>query len=352
MNPTRRIGTGATDCQPDQARPRGHVLWKALAWNLLAAVLGCQRTPDKAVGPPMKITVAYTVQPQSTLVHVAVAKGYFAEEGLEVQPQIHTHGKAALQSLLEKKADFATVAETPIMFSALKGARFSVIANIEASTRNNAIVARRDAGILNPCDLKGKRVGYTPGTTSDFFLDSFLTAQGLLRKDIRPVPLKPEEMRQAIWERSVDAVCTWNYPLTQIQRELGAASTVFFDREIYTETFNIAASREVMEGRHEAVHGFLRALIKAEQFVASHPEEAQGIVAAATQIDRELVRGVWDAFNYVVRLDQTLLITLEDETRWAMRNHLTDQTAMPDFREVIHEDSLLAIRSAAVKQAR
>ena len=336
----------------DQERAQRYFLWAALALLLLAAVLGCRKLPPKAAFPPQKITVAYTSQPQGTLVQVAVAKGYFAEEGLEVQPQLHTYGKAALRSMLDQKADFATVAETPVMFGLLQGEQFFVIANIEASTQNNAIVARREAGISRPRDLRGKRVGFTPGTTSEFFLDSFLTAQGLTRKDLRPVPLKPEEMRQAIRERTVDAVCTWNYPLSQIERDLGTTGVVFYDREIYTETFNIAVSRDVMEGRHETVHAFLRALLRAEQFVAEQPEEAQAIMVSATGIDRGLIRQVWGAFSYSVRLDQTLLITLEDETRWAIKQNLTDQTVMPDYRKFIHEDSLLAVKAAAVGKAR
>ena len=336
----------------DPVLAQGHFPWAALASLLLAAVLGCQRVPAKAALPALKITVAYTTQPQSTLVHVAVVKGYFAEEGLEVQSQMHTYGKAALRSMLDGKADFATVAETPVMFSLSKGEQFFVIANIEASTQNNAVVARREAGISRPRDLRGKRVGFTPGTTSEFFLDSFLTAQGLSRKDLRPVPLKPEEMRQAIRDRTVDAVCTWNYPLSQIERDLDTTGVVFYDQEIYTETFNIAVSREVMEGRHEAVHAFLRAIIRAEVFVAEQPEEAQAIMASATGIDRGLIRAVWDAFHYSVRLDQTLLITLEDETRWAIKQKLTVQTAMPEYRKFIHEDSLLAIRAEATKKTR
>lgn len=317
---------------------------------LFAGILGCQRSSLR--GPLRPVTVACTTQPQSTLVHVALAKGYFEQEGLKAEAQLHTYGKAALQSLLEHKADFATVAETPVMFNVLKGEAFFVIATIEASNQNNAIVARRDAGIASASNLKGKRIAFTPGTTSDFFLDSMLTAHGLDRGTIQPIALKPEEMREAILGRKVDAVCTWNFPLTLIKRDLGANGAVLFDREIYTETFNLAASKALVETDPETVKRFLRALIKAEAFVVKHPEEAQTIVAAATHTDPQLVREVWDAFHYVVRLDQTLLITLEDETRWAMKRGLTDLKTMPDFRKVIHEDSLRSVQSEYVKTNR
>ena len=177
-------------------------LWKVpLALMFVVTLAGCEKFSLQQAEPPQKITFAYTYQPQSTLVHIAMVKGYFVEEGLDVHPLMHTYGKAALQSLLDRKADFATVAETPVMFSVLKGEKIFVIANIEETTKNNAVVARKDAGINASGDLKGKRIGFTPGTTSEFFLDSLLTANGLTRKDVQSVALKPEEMQDAIMAR-------------------------------------------------------------------------------------------------------------------------------------------------------
>ena len=328
-------------------------MWKtSLTLIFIAALMGCQKSPSKTAEPPQKITVAYTYQPQSTLVHVAVAKGYFAEEGLDVRPLMHTYGKAALQSVIENQADFATVAETPVMFNILKGEKIFVIANIEASAMNNGIVARKDAGITTPKDLRGKRIAFTPGTTSDFFLDSLLTANGITRKEIQPFALKPEEMQDAIMARKVDAASVWNYPLTQIKRQLGADGILFYDREIYTETFNIAARQDFVQKNPETVKRFLLALIEAENFVAKNPEEAQIIVSTATKIEHSLIHEVWNAFNYHIALDQTLLLTLEDETRWAMKNKLTEQTAMPDYTSFIHLDSLRAVKPEAVKMNR
>ncbi len=310
---------------------------------ILIALAGCQKNPAQNVQEPLqKVTFAYTWQPQSTLAHVAMVKGYFKEEGLDATPLMRTFGKEALQTVLDHQADFATVAETPIMFSVLKGDQIFVIANIESSNSNNAVVARRDAGIKTASDLKGKRIGYTPGTTSDFFLDSLLTANGLTRKQIQPVVLRPEQMQDAILTAKVDAVSTWNYLLTQIKQQLGANGTLFFDQEIYTETFNIAVMQEFVRNNPETVRRFLRALIKAEKFVSQNPEAVQVILAERTKIDLGLIKEVWKNFNYHVTLDQTLLITLEDETRWAMKNKLTDH--MPDYTNYIHYDSLKAVK--------
>ena len=329
-------------------------------WQIFLAVCcavtltSCDKAPLQAAGSAgsegrQKVTVAFTTQPQSTLIHIAMSKGYFSNQGLDVQPLIHSFGKAALQSVLDGKANLATVAETPVMFSVLKGDKIFVIAKIESSSTNNAVLARPDAGIIKAADVKGKRIGFTPGTTSDFFLDSFLTAQGLTRQQITPVPLKPDEMQDAMLTRKVDAVSTWNYPLTQIRQKLGAQAVIFYDRQIYTETFNIAGMQDFVQRNPHAVTRFLRALIQAEDFVEKNPQEAQDIMAAAIKVDKELVREVWDVFNYQVSLDQNLLITLEDETRWAMKNKLTDKTVIPNYADYMHAESLKAVKPEAVK---
>jgi len=319
-----------------------------LAILVIVAFSACNKLSPPKAEPVQKIAVSYTTQPQSTLLHVAVAKGYFTEENLDVESSIYPFGKPSLQALLDHKTDFAAVAETPIMFSVLKGEKIFAIANIEATSLNNAIIARKDAGINKPLDLKGKRIAYTPGTTSDFFLDSLLTSIGLQRKDIHAIPLKPDEMQEAILTNKIDAACTWNFTLAQIARQLGANATRIVDREIYTETYNIVAQQEFVQKNPETVKRFLRALIKAENFVHQHPEEAQSLMALNAKVDIGLIHEIWDTFDFRVTQDQTLLITLEDETRWAIQNKLTDQTVIPDYRQMIHLDSLRAVKPEAV----
>ena len=333
-------------------------MWKLLfVLYCMLTLSGCEKPPVTAgtsgsTPARQKVTIALVNQPQSTLIFVAMKKGYFSDEGLDVQPLLQSFGKAALQTMIEGKADFATSAETPIMFSILRGDAIFVVANIETSTANDAVVARVDAGISKPADLKGKRIGFMPGTTIDFFLDSFLTAQGLTRQDITPVPLKPDEVLDALLAKKADAVAAWNYPLTQIKRQLGAQAVTFYDRQIYTEHFNIAAMQDFVRQNPQTVTALLRGLVRAQAFVDDHANEAQDIVAEAIKVEKDLVEEVWNVMSYQVRLDQNLTITLEDETRWAMKNKLTDQTVMPGYASFIYVDALKAVKPGAVRMDR
>ena len=44
-------------------------------------------------GPVEKITIAQGVTPNSALVHIDFVEGYFRDQGLDVEMQLHTSGK-------------------------------------------------------------------------------------------------------------------------------------------------------------------------------------------------------------------------------------------------------------------
>jgi NitT/TauT family transport system substrate-binding protein len=89
--------------------------------SIIGAFSACTKADRKPAGPLERITIAYSASPDAALAQVAQAKGYYLLEGLDVAPQRHPYGKVALDAMLEGKADFATVAETPVMFAIMNG---------------------------------------------------------------------------------------------------------------------------------------------------------------------------------------------------------------------------------------
>jgi NitT/TauT family transport system substrate-binding protein len=310
--------------------------------------VSCQQ-PDKPAGPPEKVTIAYTNNFNPVLVHIAFAKGLFKEEGLDATPQPHAFGKPALQAVLEGKADIATVADTPIMFAVMDGRKIAILAVIQSADRNEGIVARRDRGISKPSDLKGKTIAVTRGTTSDFFAETFLIVHGIDRKQVTIIDLKPDEMATAIATGKVDAAASWNPNLTQLQKDLGTNGLTFYGETIYTEAFCVAAGEDFVKRHPGAVRKFLRALIKAEAFIKQHPEEARRLVAEFIKADKALLEEIWDIYNFRVTLDQALLVSLEEQTRWAIKNRLTQRRDMPNYLDFIDVDGLRAVKPEAVR---
>jgi NitT/TauT family transport system substrate-binding protein len=309
----------------------------------------CTRTGQQAGGPPEKVTIAYSATTDAVLAEVAQVQGFYKQEGLEAAPHVHPYGKLALQDVLEGKADFATVAETPVMFAIMAGEKVSILATIQTSPKINAIIARKDRGITALSDLKGRRIAVTSGTTSDFFLDALLVVNGISRKEAKVVDLKAEQLTQALVNGDIDAASTFGHYTILAQKRLGERGIVFQDENIYTSTFNVVATREFTGRNPEKVKKLLRALVRAEEFVRNNPVEAQKIVADFSGVDVEIVRGIWADTNFSVTLNQSLLLALEDESQWAIMNSLTSATRVPNYLDFIYLDGLHAVKPDAVR---
>lgn len=303
----------------------------------------------KPAGPPEKVTIACTTITDTALAVVAQMQGYTREEGLEVTARRHSYGKLALQDVLDGKADFATVAETPVMFAILKGEKIAVIATIQKTSNINSIVARRDRGINTVGDLRGRKIAVTLGTTMDYFLDAILAMHGISRKEVTLVDVRAEETPEVLARGDVDAASTANPYSVIAEKKLGDRGITFRSSDIYTSMYNIVATRAFIRQNPGKVVKLLRALTRAEEFVRQHPGEAQKIVADFSGLDMAPIHDAWANQNFDVTLDQSLLLGMEDETRWAIRNRLTGGvTKIPNYLDFIYLDGLASVKPRAV----
>ncbi len=316
---------------------------------ILGSLFACTRSDHKSAVPTEKITIAYSTPPYTVLIDIAQNRGYFLQEGLEVTLRTYSYGKAAFDALRKGEADVATVGETPFMLAVMKGEKLFIIATIQTSNKNNAVVARKDKGILAPEDLKGRKIGTTFGTTGEFFMDSYLVSRSISRKQMKVVNLAPEEMQTALESGAVDAVSTWSPVLGQLQKQLGGRGTIFYDADIYTQTFSVAAGQEYVRGHPGRIRKLLHALVKAEEFIEQNPVEAQKIIAARSGMDRASVSDMWNDNAFNVTLDQSLILALEDESRWAIKSGLVNRTMVPNYLDYIYLDGLESVKSKAVR---
>ncbi|HJV36450.1 NrtA/SsuA/CpmA family ABC transporter substrate-binding protein [Geomonas sp.] len=310
---------------------------------------GCDHRERSASGPTEKVTLAIAAIPDCALALIAQARGYFHEEGVEVEVHPYRYGKPALQEVLDGKADVATAAETPVMFAVVNGRKISILASIMTTSLTQAVVARKDRGIADFADLRGKRIAATLGTTTEYYLHSLLVTHGLSPKEVKVVDLKPEAVPDALARGDIDAAASFLPYSVLAQNRLGANAKILRDPNIYRESFVVASTPDYVRGHPGTVKKLLKALLKAEDFVRGNPEEARRIVAETTALPPAIIRQYWDDSNFTVSLDQTLMLSLEDESAWAIRNQLTTATAVPNYLESIYLDGLQSLKPEAVR---
>jgi NitT/TauT family transport system substrate-binding protein len=157
----------------------------------------------EGAGGREKIIFAVGKMYLSAPIYVAHDKGFFAHEGLDVTLQSFLAGRDALASVINGQAQFASSAETPVMFAGLKDDKIFIIATIAYSKNHLKIICRKDRGIAVPQDLRGKTVGVLRGAAPEYFLDVYLTYNGMKKDSVRIVDIKSEEMTAAIAEEDL-----------------------------------------------------------------------------------------------------------------------------------------------------
>ena len=329
-------------------------LFQAGAAAVLAAIilalayLGTRGQPVTRSAPVENLRIALPVLPQHALMHLAAARGYFTEEGLNVTFLPASHGAMAISFLTRGKADLAVAAEVPWVIAVMQGEALGIAATMLGVSNVHAVIARRDRGIGAPRDLAGKKVGATFGASGEYFLWAFLIRHKLAPDSVTLVDLLPGQIAQALAKGRIDAATTWYPHASNAHVALGENALSFTDANVYAQSVVVIGGIEFLKGHAHAMEKLVRAMLKAEQFMQSHPEETLKLVAEWLQIDADALRPTWKQFDFRINLLQSNLITLEDEARWAMARGYAPKGPVPNFLPHLYLEALLAVQPERV----
>lgn len=300
-------------------------------------------------GTPESITIGYSPFESVALLCIAEDQNFFSHNGLNVTSRKYDTGVGALDGLLNGEVDIVVgTNEFPLVGRALQKERIRTIGSI-AKSEFIYLIGRKDRGIENVTNLKGKRVGTTFRTIAHFYLGRFLELHGMNMQDITLVDLKtPAEWVNAVADGDIDAVATAQPYANAARDRLGDNAVVWSaqsSQPLYTQA--ISTDEWIIE-HPELVSKFLKSLAEAEEYVNTHPTESKAIVQKRLNLSAEYVDTVWQQNQYSLSLDQSLILAMEDEARWMIKNNLTTEKQVPNFLDYIHEDGLKAIKPDAV----
>jgi NitT/TauT family transport system substrate-binding protein len=288
-------------------------------------------------------------EPLCALMAVAAGKGFFAEEGLEVEiDRSYPSGKRALAGLLDGQIDLTATAEAPLVFRSFERDDFRVVATIGSSDNEAKMVARADAGVRVPADLRGKRIATQRGSAVHYFLHLFLLRHGMSEADVELSYLKAEQLAPALAAGEIDAFSMREPFVGEAKKLLGDQAVELAEAGLYVKTFNLVAAADVLQQRPAAVEAAVRALVRAERFVLEHPDEARRLVAEQLEVDPQMLQAAWEEIDLRVSLGQELLSGLEGEARWAISGGLTESDSMPNYLELIDPGCLSRVRPTSV----
>ena len=295
-----------------------------------------------------KLTVATVDSPSFALMYIAEKEGYFKDEGVDVTYRKFPKGLDALTDALSGNSDIGLSFETPAVRKIYEGNALRIIGTMHTSTKDTAIVARKDKGIFVASDLKGKKIGITKTSSYEFFLYSYLLSQGIKLSDVTFVDDNFKNMIKLLTQGKVDAVAIGNPYLYDIRKSFLGSSLSVFQSEVYTESSIIAGKEDILKAKKEPVERFLRALARAEKFYNANNQAAlNDVVAELPDFSEKNIRDTWSSYVATITLNNVLLTLLEREGQWFKDNGVY-KTDLPDFRAAIVTEYLKSVDQDAV----
>lgn len=240
---------------------------------------------------------------------LALERGYFADEGLKINPNQFDSSIGLSQALAGGSVDLAGMGAAISNFPAQRQGTAVLANNIEAGTAQ--IWVDPEAGIESVEDLAGREVATTQGTTAHVLLQVAMDDVGLHSDDVELVNREMPTAVDAFVSGSVPALVTRSPFNAQIEENRPEAELLTTAREYLPETAILngwVASNDLMEQNPEEVDAFTRAWLRANEDIVSNPDEAMATVHEA---------------GYGENLELADVQRMYDETRW----HRNDEWA-------------------------
>lgn len=181
-----------------------------LAW-IGIALSGWHQTDGGNDSSTKTVTIGYQ---KADPIDIAKQRGEFAKKlkakGYKVVFKEFQDGSSLMQALKSGNIDYARLGDTPPVTAAAAGTKLTYIAAGSTKANGSAIVVKKTASITSVKDLKGKRVAYTKGTSSQYLLLRALKKAGLSADDVTWVNLDQSAASVAFSKGKVDAWATWD----------------------------------------------------------------------------------------------------------------------------------------------
>jgi NitT/TauT family transport system substrate-binding protein len=224
-----------------------------------------------------KLTIAHSTWVGYGPLYIAREKGFFADEGLDVDLVVMEDVKTRMPALAAGRIDVAvTTIDTVLGFTSAERPLTYLFA-VDDSRGGDGIVASKD--IRSVADLKGKKVAFTQGSVSQFFLSVLLKDAGLKLSDVNGMNMTAGDAGAAFVAGQVDAAVTWEPWLSRGKATDHGALLVDSSTKPGLITDVMVTTRETLEKRRPEMEALYRAWSKAVAWQKANEKEADAIMA-------------------------------------------------------------------------
>jgi len=245
---------------------------------------------------PHKLTLMLDWYPNAvhSLFYVAQNKGYFAEQGLEVDIRMPADGNDGLKLVAADQVDLALSYQPQVLMARGENIPVKSIAAIVRHPLNHLLVPSGES-VHSPKDLAGKRIGYSSIPLYEAMVQTMIQNDGGDPKTANLIDVG-FDLIPALSTGKVDAIMGGfiNHEALILAKEghpVTSINPTDYGVPDYYELV-LVASEQGMKQNDVYLKKFMTAITKGQQYVQTHPEEALSILLkhedATSPLDQEI----------------------------------------------------------------
>lgn len=223
--------------------PSARLLLRKLLICLLPLLVLGQGSPLQA--EPLRI--AYSDWPGWVAWQIGIDKGWFKEEGVEVDFKWYDY-VPSMDAYVAGNVDAVCVTNGDALVTGATGKPSVGIIINDYSNGNDMVVAK--PGIESMADLKGKKIGVEVGFVDHLLLLKGLEAAKMTEADVTLVNTPTNETPQVLASGAVDAIAAWQPNSGQALKTVAGSKPVFTSAQVPGLIYDVlAVSPESLEKR-------------------------------------------------------------------------------------------------------
>lgn len=248
----------------------------------LAAGLGL---PARAEDAPKELRIGYQ---KTGLPVIARQQGLIeaklAGRGTSVRWVEFTAGPPLLEAMNVGSIDVGWTGDAPPVFAQSAGAAIVYVAALPSNGAGEAVIVKADSPVKSLADLKGRKIGFTKGSSSHNLTVAALERAGLAYGDVTPIYLSPADAAAAFARDSVDAWTIWDPFLAIAQSRTDVRLLVTAKEALDVKTYFLA-NRSFASRYPRIVQDTTESLAVAASWASGHRDEVAKALAEVTGVE-------------------------------------------------------------------
>ena len=304
-----------------------------------------QPTAGGAQQPALKMTLFGQPSVNNDSIWMAMEKGFYQQEGLDITYRLFPSGTTAFQAFQTGQGDVVMSGDLPsVQYFFRANGDYRTIAVIERDAKGYVAVAQKS--ITRPQDLAGKTIATRVGSTGSWFISEYLSKNGVDASKVAVKNLDTQVLPAALCGGDIAAFFIWQ-PVGSRTLEICPDKAHYLtDASGYVQGYLVAGARpqwlNSAQGRDIAVR-WLRATMQGRDVA----EKDFGAVAAYAKskldLSEKATREQWDTNIRPLALDKIYYDDFCSLSRWAQAEKMTERKI--DFQQLTWPEGLKAIDS-------